>query len=282
MVVTTQRGFLRPSVRQGLARGPSLSDRPQDWPGLLALWIPEMGPPGGTTLRDWSGRGHHATLTNMAPASDWVVDAEHGYALDYEGTAGGADDVVDTNYFFNEIDRIGLTIVTWVNPRTDGGDDEGRIVAKAVTDFPFQLAISLTNWQFRTETSVAQVTLNSAANTASINRWTNVVGWYDGANMVILRDGQELATVGQTGSIATSNHNVVIGNISVGGARQWDGLIGQVRLYNRALAYPHLKEIYEDPFGIVRPRRQVWGIAAAAAPAAGPPVGILKLMGVGR
>lgn len=39
----------------------------------------------GSVLRDMSGRGKHGTLTNMDPASDWVVSGGK-YALDFDGS----------------------------------------------------------------------------------------------------------------------------------------------------------------------------------------------------
>jgi hypothetical protein len=57
---------------------------PELWRGCVGAWAPCLGPT-GITLRDWSGRANHGTLTNMDPSSDWIPGS-NGYALDLDGT----------------------------------------------------------------------------------------------------------------------------------------------------------------------------------------------------
>ena len=52
--------------------------------GRVAAWSPSIQGPGGTVLRDYSGRGGDGTLTNMDPASDWIH--ADGTALDFDGS----------------------------------------------------------------------------------------------------------------------------------------------------------------------------------------------------
>lgn len=52
--------------------------------GLVGAWCPSMGVT-GSTLRDLSGQNNHGTLTNMDPATDWVIDNGQ-YALDFDGS----------------------------------------------------------------------------------------------------------------------------------------------------------------------------------------------------
>ena len=61
-----------PSYKQGFARCAAESDKPDLWTGLPGLWMPSLGVT-GDTLRDISGYGNHGTLTNMDPATDWVM-----------------------------------------------------------------------------------------------------------------------------------------------------------------------------------------------------------------
>ena len=57
---------------------------PELWRGCVGAWAPCLGP-SGLTLRDWSGRGNHGTLTNMDPGTDWVA-SQGRYALDLDGS----------------------------------------------------------------------------------------------------------------------------------------------------------------------------------------------------
>jgi hypothetical protein len=56
---------------------------PELWRGCVGAWNPGLGP-SGLTLRDWSGRGNHGTLTNM-PAADGWKPSQGRYALDFDG-----------------------------------------------------------------------------------------------------------------------------------------------------------------------------------------------------
>ena len=67
------------------------SDRPQDWPGLVFLGIPTLGPT-GLTLHDLSGRKNDGTLVDMGE-DHWLIDTLDGtgYVLNF----GGDDDHTD-------------------------------------------------------------------------------------------------------------------------------------------------------------------------------------------
>lgn len=73
-----------PSLNAGFARRKGESAYPQLWDGLVACYEPGLGPQGGV-LYDFAGRRLDGTLTNMDPATDWVV-TERGYALDFDGS----------------------------------------------------------------------------------------------------------------------------------------------------------------------------------------------------
>ena len=64
---------------------PDECESPNLWKGCVALWVPALGPTGGT-LRDLSGYGKHGTLKNMDPATDWVA-GQIGWSLDFDGVS---------------------------------------------------------------------------------------------------------------------------------------------------------------------------------------------------
>jgi len=57
---------------------------PQLWRGCVGAWCPSLGP-SGARLHDYSRRNNWGTLTNMDPATDWVVSGGQ-YALDFDGS----------------------------------------------------------------------------------------------------------------------------------------------------------------------------------------------------
>lgn len=78
-------GFYSPK-RGGVPKYPEL------WRGCVGAWCPSLGPT-GLRLMDQSLYGNHGTLTNMEPASDWVVSNGVG-ALEFDGT----NEYVDLSY----------------------------------------------------------------------------------------------------------------------------------------------------------------------------------------
>ena len=73
-------------ARFGAESHGDLSDAPHLWRGLAGAWPMQEG--GGVKAFDVSGYGNHGTLTNMDPATDWVV-TEKGRALDFDGSNDG-------------------------------------------------------------------------------------------------------------------------------------------------------------------------------------------------
>lgn len=76
--------MLPASYHTGFAPRDGYPAYPELWRGCVGAWAPCLGPT-GLTLRDWSGRQNHGTLTNMVPGDDWVVGGGR-YALDFDGT----------------------------------------------------------------------------------------------------------------------------------------------------------------------------------------------------
>ncbi len=102
---------IEPSYKSGYAPRDGEPLYPNLHKGLVGAWCPSLGVTGGV-LRDVSGRNNHGTLTNMNPATDWVLSGGQ-YALDFDGV----DDYIplSRNVF------SGLSVVTvsmWARPRT--------------------------------------------------------------------------------------------------------------------------------------------------------------------
>ena len=75
--------MLQTTIQSGFARSRSEALYPRLFPDA-GWWCPSLQSPGGTRLHDLRG-GNWGTLTNMDPASDWVVNGGK-YALDFDGS----------------------------------------------------------------------------------------------------------------------------------------------------------------------------------------------------
>jgi hypothetical protein len=85
--------------------------------------------------------------------------------------------------------------------------------------------------------------VNSPVGTTwSADTWYHIAGVFDGTNITLYRDGQVLAT--GSSSAVTSIDELIIGNVSGGGANPYNGLMDDVRIYNYGLTAAQVKDIY--------------------------------------
>ena len=80
-----------PNYGQGFARHPGESAYPELWDGLVALYVPCLGPTGGR-VPNWSSHGpaHDGTLSGMDAGQDWV-NTRFGWAVDLPASTGHID-----------------------------------------------------------------------------------------------------------------------------------------------------------------------------------------------
>jgi hypothetical protein len=69
----------------------------------------------------------------------------------------------------------------------------------------------------------------------ALNVWTHIAVTYDGATLRLYRNGAQIGSRAQTGNIAVGNQPLRIGGNNVSG-EFFNGLIDEVRVYNRALS----------------------------------------------
>lgn len=77
--------------------------------------------------------------------------------------------------------------------------------------------------------------------TSTATQWVNLVGTYDGSNMRLYLNGAQIGTAAMSGSIIFSGFN-----IGYGGYGRYNGLIDDVRIYNRALTAAQIAAMYRD------------------------------------
>ena len=91
-----------------------------------------------------------------------------------------------------------------------------------------------------------------------VNAWTHLASTYDGANIRLFVNGTQVAGVAATGSIAVNTLPVWIGANNPNG-EYFNGVIDEVRIYNRALSVTEIQTDMTTP---------VEGAAAPSAPLA--------------
>lgn len=236
----------RPGL-QMFARSASESRYPQLWRGLVGSW--SLGPT-GVTLRDWSGRANHGTLTDMDQGTDWVVSTHKGvssWVLDFDGS----NDLVNVP----NADVLDFTsdysVALWVYPRAinafnnlltrgTGDSDDIEIYVSAANGIT--IVHNRDNGgtlEFASNGSSFNVSGAGGWGTLSINLWTHLVITKGGGSWKVYRNGFQVgSTVTSVDDPLDSNHPwrfASSDHSAFGGVDKLDGLINDIRLYNRVL-----------------------------------------------
>ena len=259
--------------------------------GLMGYWPFWEG--AGIGARDISGNNNHGTLTNF-PINPWT-GGKYGGALRFDAV----DDYVDIpdSAALSPIDA--MTVSHWFYDTT--------LTANQATISKWNHATD-TSWTFvmnqdsagqikffiaTSKTSTGNFATLTATGMFSANQWTHVAAVYQGnqggvdnTNNLKMYINGVFVTTTPNGSLPNSltdtAASVRFGNIQNLGF-PWNGLIDDVRIYNRALSAVEIQALAADPFCMYETESKFrWFVPGVATPAAGPPVGSLALLGVGR
>jgi hypothetical protein len=209
--------------------------------GLVAAYGFEEG--SGTSAADASGKGHTATVAGAS----WAAQGRFGKALQFDGVDDRVS-VADSN----ALDLASrFTLAAWVNPSILTG--WRTVLMKESAD---GLAYALyANDNAPKPASYARIAGEGASRTTSgpsalpVNTWTHLATTYDGATLRLFVNGAQVGSVPATGTLLQTTNALSIGGNLVWG-EHFEGLIDEVRIYNRALT---AAEIQADLNKAVRP-----------------------------
>src|SRR3989344_494681 len=214
--------------------------------GLVGYWSMNEGT--GTVAGDGSGNENRGTLTG---GPTWV-DGKRGKALNFDGN----DDLVNAGSATSLDQLPAITVSAWIYPRN---------VAAASDDvFSKRTAAGASGWKFGPSSTGAgrlsfvvdyDTDLNhtSNSNVISANVWQHIAISWDGstsaANARIYINGVETTyaqtTNGTTNRVSDAANPLTIGAQSDGG-NPYNGLIDEVRIYNRALSAAEIQTLYNS------------------------------------
>ncbi|HEX2782817.1 MAG TPA: LamG-like jellyroll fold domain-containing protein [Ilumatobacteraceae bacterium] len=188
--------------------------------GLVAAYSMNQG--AGTTMQDLSGNGNTGTLINN-PA--WTA-GKYGTALLFNGNNQRVDVANSASLRLT----TGMTLSAWIKP---------AIVTSAWRDIIMK---GQDEYYLVGESSIGGVPATGGTYTSplsgsalTVNSWSYVAATYDGASLKLYVNGVQVASRSQTGAIKSSTGKVGIGGDGFWG-QYFNGLIDDVRIYNRALA----------------------------------------------
>jgi len=202
--------------------------------GLVAYWKFDEGT--GTTAADSSGNGNTGTLANGPVWTSGIA----GNALYFDGIDDSVT-ILDSNTLNPS---SSFTVSAWVNPAT------------TFTDFR---SILVKNYRYYLYSSVAgycgdgiplggfsEVTNNTVCQPAPLaaNTWTHLSLTYDSSTLMLYRNGVAVATAAASETPSPTTGNLQIGASQYG--EYFQGLIDEVRIYNRALTNIEIQTIYQQ------------------------------------
>ncbi|MBA7513320.1 hypothetical protein ES705_05335 [subsurface metagenome] len=212
---------------------------------LVGYWSFDEGT--GTLAVDGSGNGNDGTLTNMEEA-DWV-DGKVGKCLDFDGE----NDWVDCGGGAELKPENEITISLWANQDVvAGGDihdavdhhDGYEIQERDDSHWRVYFKLSVSGWQFAIASGITNQVGQSYHVVATFDTTTGEINIYiDG-----VLEGTTDGFIGET-IVYGGVDKTYIGSQNSGVARHFNGLIDEVRIYNRALTEAEIKALYLYPAG---------------------------------
>jgi len=217
--------------------------------GLVGYWKMDEEIWGGSTgeVKDSCGNGNDGTANGGAS----IANGKYGNAGDFDGS----NDYVDLGDQDGIVGDTGFTITSWVYPKVISGDQR-EIISKADginsvdTQYTFRLSTSGKLELIFSDGGVSGNILTSSSSVQT-DKWTFVSGSWDGttgANSMMVYVNGEIAGTRQS-TVSTiqnldSPNNALIGRWSSSLENYFDGLIDDLRIYNRSLSEQEVIQNY--------------------------------------
>lgn len=199
----------------------------------LVGWWPLHDESGDTT--DYSGEGNHGTVNG---ATRGVAGRGGLQAMSFDGT----DDNVSTALTVDW--STSYTVSVWLNLANTDSENEYAVNTWGGTD-PYKgwiIRYAGNNGLWKYDISSGSGVDATVTATPTADTWTHLVGKYDGSDIVLYKNNVEVSrTSASPQNVVTS---VRIGERSSGGSN-FEGLISDVRIYDRSLSSSEIQTLYE-------------------------------------
>jgi hypothetical protein len=241
--------------------GKSLSD------GLVGYWKLDEGV--GTTSADSSGN-NTATFGAGSSAPSWAA-GKFGIGLSFGGTDNQNIYVTDTTILEPP---TALTLSTWIKLGSTGTRQIflGKGDGSADNSTQYWMELTAAN-QLRFYLSTGSSGTNLIATDKTITDttyWHHIAMIWDGSYMRVYLDGSQSSIVTpMAGTLTNTAKNFAIGKLGEWGSGNFNGLIDEVRVYNRALSPSEITSLYEWAPGPVGDWRLDEGVGTSAFDSSG-------------
>jgi hypothetical protein len=202
--------------------------------GLVAYWSFDEG--SGNTAYDASGNGNHGTLIN---GPKWT-SGKVGQALQFDGW----NDYVNLGNVLHL--KKDMSIEAWITFAPNSTSAHRTVVQKGDGAYEQYRLF----WHSSGSLSFWRVGTNGAEYKADyvfspeINKWYHVVAISLGNKLQLWVNGELKKETTWIGEAVDSNYEVWVGGNSYTNSMYWNGLIDEVRIYNRALSPEEIRFHY--------------------------------------
>ncbi len=200
--------------------------------------------------KDYSGWGNDGTINNDVNCSS-NVGGKFRTACDFPGT----DDRIEvSNTQSLNISGNQITLMAWVKPavwtpnwqtvvnKRYGGDPWNNYILSFYAS-TLQPEFGISNC-----TSPGCQRLVDSPTAIPTNQWSHLAGVYNSSHIIIYVDAVEKNTLAVTGNIITSTELVRIGS-AIDNDNEFNGIIDEVRIYNRSLTADEINITYRSELG---------------------------------
>jgi Concanavalin A-like lectin/glucanases superfamily len=209
---------------------------------LVGWWCPSVGST-GFRLLDRSGRNNHGTLTNMDPATDWVISGGKG-ALDFDGfndhVAGMGNMVTTPN----------RSVSIWFQSTSTTAAEKWLFGSNSGSTGTAFGILQISGIVYVTQFGDS---MNSTVSYSDGN-WHQCVATHVGSSWTLYLDGRSITTKTMTTNPTSSVIN--LGRNPFGGVNPFPGQLDDVRLYNRALTAGEVRRLWQIGRGNIPLRRR--------------------------
>jgi hypothetical protein len=210
--------------------------------GRMGHWKFDEG--SGITAADNSGNANTGTILGAT----WMAAGKIGFGLNFDGV-----DAVNAGSGATLNNLRAMTISAWIKPNTLGGGASGRIVQKGAGAGPgFRFMLRSNNaLAFAVDYTTTDLSRATANSVLTLGVWTHVLVTWTGSatatNVKIYLNGVETA-YGATQTGAGTRANDAASSLYIGnegdGTGAFDGLMDDVRVYNRVLSANEITAVY--------------------------------------
>jgi hypothetical protein len=201
--------------------------------GLVGHW--KLNQTSGATATDSSGVASNGAVTGTA---NWSTDCGAMKAFDFDGSTNYIT-IPDSIYLRP---TSALTIAAWVKGDAWGSGSSCNAILRKGDTSPSNYQLDISDGRVELLLDGTEPNGHRGNTVLTTGQWHHVAAVWDGATVRIFVDGVlDNTPPARSGTIATDTRNPFIGGHSSGD--RFDGMIRDVRLYNRALYDVEVKRL---------------------------------------